>query len=192
MFAARTDDGYLILGLTRGYVETLRGVPMLIESNDPRVRKRLMPETYDDAEAEAQWRRHATPELERLFLSRAQIVRRDLAAMRQIKDTDSWVLKVPDTHSNAWLASLNAARLALYLLSDLDASHLERGGARKATEKQREAVDRIHFLAELQSVLMGECEVLDDEDGEEFGDGGGFGLDGPAGMDGPATRDGKP
>ncbi len=179
MWAARAEDGYLVGGLTRGCVDTLRGVPMLLESNDSRVRERLLPETYQDAEEEAQWRRHASPELERLFLSRAQIVRKDLAAMRQLKDLDSWVLVVPDTHANAWLASLNAARLALFLLSDLTATHLEREGAAKASEKQREAVARIHFLAELQAVLMGEYEALDalDADEDVCGDGGGIRLD---------------
>jgi len=178
MWAVRTDVGYLICGLTRICLETLRGVPMLLESNDPRVRKRLMPETYDDAEAELQWRQHAAPELERLFLSRAQIVRKDLAAMRQLKDADSWVLFVPDTHQNAWLATLNAARLALFLLSELEAVHLERDGHQRATEKQREAIARIHFLAELQSILMGQFDLMDDLDlDDDSGDGGGLKVD---------------
>ncbi|MGE3175506.1 MAG: DUF2017 family protein [Planctomycetota bacterium] len=185
MWAARAEDGYLIGGLTRTCVESLRGVPMLLESNDERVRQRLLPETYQDAEEEVQWRRHAAPELERLFLSRAQLVRKDLAAMRQLKSADSWVLIVPDTHTNAWLASLNAARVALYVLNDLKAHHLEREGETLGTEKQREAVQRIHFLAEIQCILMGEVEALDDfgcdgddpdpdhDLGSDFGDGGG-------------------
>jgi hypothetical protein len=174
MWAARAEDGYLIGGLTRGCVETLRGVPMLIESNDARVRERLLPETYADDDSEEQWRRHAAPELERLFLSRAQIVRKDLAAMRQLKSVDSWVLVVPDTHTNAWLASLNAARLALFVLNDLEATHLERDGDRLGTEKQREAVQRIHFMAELQCVLLGEVDAIDEPvDDEDVGDAGG-------------------
>ena len=177
MWAARAEDGYLIGGLTRTCVETLRGVPMLIESNDPRVRGRLLPETYTDSEAEQQWRRHAAPELERLFLSRAQIVRKDLAAMRQLKAADSWVLVVPDTHTNAWLASLNAARLALFALNDLGAEHLERDGEQLGSEKQREAVLRIQFMAELQCVLLGEADAIEDPDeDDDAGEGGGGGL----------------
>lgn len=160
MWAARAEDGYLVGGLDRQCLDTLRGVPMLVESNDSRVRERLLPETYDSAEDEAQWREHATPELERLFQSRLQIVRKDLAAVRKLDAVDSWVLFLPDTHANAWLASLNAARLALFVLNDLDATHLERDGDEECTDKQREAISRIHFLAEIQCILMGELEAM--------------------------------
>lgn len=179
MWAARAEDGYLFGGLTRTCVETLRGVPMLLESNDPRVRQRLVPETYQDPDEELQWRKHAAPELERLFLSRAQIVRRDLAKLHKLKDVDSWVLAIPDNHANAWLASLNAARLAMYVLAELEGKHLERDGHQKANDKQREAVLRIHFLAELQSVLMGDFDDADEplDDDEACGDGGGTTLD---------------
>ena len=53
MWAARADDGYVLGGLTKQCVDTLRGVPMLVESNDSRVRERLLPDTYDGAEDEA-------------------------------------------------------------------------------------------------------------------------------------------
>lgn len=172
MWAARAEDGYLVGGLDRQALETLRGVPMLVESNDPRVRDRLLPETYDSAEDEAQWRDHATPELERLFQSRLQIVRKDLAAVKKLDAVDSWVLFLPDTHANAWLASLNAARLALFVLNDLKAHHMERGGEEGCSDKQIEAVWRIQFLAEIQCILMGELEAMavdvEDEDADSF------------------------
>jgi hypothetical protein len=79
MWVARVDEGFVFGDLTPASVETLKGVPMLLESADARVRARLLPETCDDADAEEHWRRHAVPELERLFLSRAQVVRRDPA-----------------------------------------------------------------------------------------------------------------
>lgn len=165
MWVARVIDGYLFGDLTPAAIETLRGVPMLIESEDERVRARLLPETYSDHESEDQWREHAAPELERLFASRTVIVRKDLDAMQQWKPSDSWVLKIPNTHVNAWLATLNAARLALYVLNDMTAEHLDRGGHRKCNKKQLEAVDRIQFLAEIQSVLLGEVDFEgDDED----------------------------
>ena len=164
MWVARADAGYLFGGLTKTGVETLKGVPMLIESADARVRRRLLPETFDGAEEEAQWRRHAVPELERLFLSRAQLVRRDLAGLRQLKDVDVWVLLIPDSHVNAWTSSLNAARLALYELAELTPELMDREGLDKAAPKQREALLRIHMLAEIQCVLLGDVDV--DEEGE--------------------------
>lgn len=159
MWAGRVDEGYVFGGLSAGCVETLKGVPMLLESADVRVRERLLPETCHETEDEEHWRLHAVPELERLFASRAQLVRRDLAGLRKLGKSDTQLLLIPNQHVNAWLAALNAARLALYALNDLQASHLEAEGFTAATPKQQEAILRIHVLAEVQSVLLGDYEI---------------------------------
>lgn len=183
MWAGRVDEGYVFGGLSAGCVETLKGVPMLLESADVRVRERLLPETCTDTDDEEDWRRHAVPELERLFASRAQLVRRDLAGLRKLGKSDTQLLLIPNQHVNAWLAALNAARLALYVMNELAASHLEADGFVSATAKQQEAILRIHVLAEVQSVLLGDYEIesggpidsLDpdriDLDGDPDGDG---------------------
>jgi hypothetical protein len=159
MWVARVDEGFVFGDLSPASVETLKGVPMLLESADVRVRERLLPETCSDPDDEEHWRRHAVPELERLFLSRAQLVRRDLATLRKMPKSQHQILLIPDAHTNAWLASLNAARLALFVLNDLEASHMEDAGFALAAPKQQEAMLRIHLLAEVQSVLLGDFEV---------------------------------
>lgn len=159
MWVARVDEGYVFGGLVAHSVETLKAVPMLLESSDPRVRERLLPDTCDEAEDQEHWERHAVPELERLFLSRAQLVRRDLATMKKLPKSETQVLLIPDKHCNAWLAALNAARLALYVLNDLSAAALEPEGFALVTPKQQEAILRIHLLAEIQSVLLGDFEI---------------------------------
>ena len=65
-------------------------------------------------------------------------------------------LLIPHVHTNAWLAAVNAARLALFVLNDLTADHMEPEGLAKGSTKQQEAILRIHLLAELQSVLLGD------------------------------------
>lgn len=167
MWVARVDEGYLFGDLTPASLDTLKGVPMLIESADARVRARLLPETCDDADDEEQWRRHSVPELERLFLSRAQLVRRDLASVRPMPKSENQLLLVPDGHVNAWLAALNAARLALFALAELTAALMEPEAFERATKKQQEALLRIHLLAEMQSVLLGDLEL---ESAGSFGD----------------------
>lgn len=165
MWVARTEHGYLFGEIPKHAVETLRAIPMLIESSDSRVRSRLLPETYEDAEEEASWRENATPELERLFLSRAHLVQRDLDTIQKMEDgSDSWMLLISNQHVNAWLSSLNAARLALYALNDMTEAHMARGGMAKATPKQQEAILRIHFMAEMQGVLMGDGFEPDEDD----------------------------
>lgn len=167
MWVARFDEGFVFGDLTPASVETLKGVPMLIESSDARVRERLLPETCDDADDEAQWRRHSVPELERLFLSRAQLVRRDLAGLRPMPKSANQLLLIPHGHTAAWLAALNAARLALYVLAELDKERMEPENFELATPKQQEALLRIHLLAEIQSVLLGD---LDLESAGPFGE----------------------
>ncbi|MBL8752968.1 MAG: DUF2017 family protein [Planctomycetes bacterium] len=168
MWVARVDEGFVFGDLTPASVETLTGVPMLLESADARVRARLLPETCHEADDEEQWRRHAVPELERLFLSRAQLVRRDLATLRKMPKSEHKLLLIPDGHASAWLAALNGARLALYVMHDLDAAAMEPEGFAKATPKQQEALLRIHLLAELQSVLLGDLDLEPSGPFEEF------------------------
>jgi len=163
MWVARVEEGFVFGELTAAAVDTLRGVPMLIESNDERVRARLLPETCVEPDDEEHWQEHAVPELERLFLSRATLVRRDLEKLRKLPDTGHFALLITHEHTNAWLAALNAARLALFVLNDLTAEHMETEGFSGATQKQQEAIVRISLLAEVQAVLLGEFEVDDGE-----------------------------
>ncbi|MCA3010691.1 MAG: DUF2017 family protein [Phycisphaerales bacterium] len=156
MWVARVDEGWLFGDLSPRTAEILKGIPMLLESEDQRVRARLLPETLDDAAHEADWRAHAVPELERLFASRATLVGRDLAAMRKMQSGEKLLLLVTNQHASAWLAALNAARLALYALNDLTAQHMDMDSAEPATPQQLQAVASIHLMAEMQSVLMGE------------------------------------
>jgi len=169
MFAVAVDGGFLFGELTPAMIDTLKGVPMLIESSDARVRDRLLPETCSDDEDEAHWRAHAVPELERLFLSRAQVVRRDLATVAQLPRSTNSMLLIPDEHVNAWLAALNAARLALYVLNDMTEEHMTEEGLRNATPKQQEAALRIELLAAMQGVLLGDFDEHpgDDDEGSD-------------------------
>ena len=175
MWAARCDEGYVFGDLTPDAVKTLKGIPMLIESSDPRVRSRLLPETCQDSDDELHWQQHAVPELERLFLSRAQLVRRDLDNLRLLPNSSNSVLLIPDEHQNAWIAALNAARLAMYVLSDLTAEQMEAKGFAGATDKQQQAVLRIGLLAEFQAILLGE--YRDDYGGDDDDEGDGLSFD---------------
>lgn len=167
MWVARFDEGYVFGDITPASAATLKGVPMLLESADVRVRQRLLPETCDEPEDEQQWRQHAVPELERLFASRAQLVRTDLAGLRPMPGSENQLLLIPFAHANAWLAALNAARLALFVLNELTAEAMEPDAFATVTQKQQEALLRIHLLAEVQSVLLGDPEL---ESAGPFGD----------------------
>ncbi len=154
MHVERADDGQLwVGGLTPLHADTFLRMPALIESEDSRVRGRLSPEVYDDPDDQEQWRRHATPEIEHLFLSRVQILRADLAGMVP-EDERCYRMPIAIGHELAWLSSLNAARLALFTLNDLTPQDMERTPD-EIEEPERELVlVRIHIMAYLQELLM--------------------------------------
>ena len=125
MWGARDEVGNLWLGGVNTFgAQALAIVPELLESDDPRVQKRLLPVTFDEDDEEEQWRKHGLPELARLFLSRSQLMRRDLESMRKVRDTDYWILCIPKGHESAWLSGLNGVRLALYELHDMEPAYL--------------------------------------------------------------------
>lgn len=154
MQVEREPDGSLVVrGVTPLHAAMLAAVPELLECDDPRVRSRLLPETYEDPDEEEQWRRHVTPELEHLFASRAELIGGDLRAL-ELDDDMTFRLRIPPGHETAWLTGLNAARLALFELHDLEDVDMERDPGELGDPEKELALVRIHVLAYLQEMLM--------------------------------------
>jgi hypothetical protein len=133
--------------------DTLIRVPDLIGSDDPRVRSRLLPRVYDEDDEEEQWRRYATPELEHLFRSREEIVQKDLATLEQ-DSALTFRLVIAGQHLPAWIAALNAARLALFELNELRPQDMESDLPEVEGDGRQLALFRIHNLALIQELLM--------------------------------------
>ncbi|MBL8897802.1 MAG: DUF2017 family protein [Planctomycetes bacterium] len=174
MWAARTDTGWAFGDIAPEALTTLEAVPLLLTTRDPRVVERLHPETYAEDADEREWRRHAGEELRHLFASREELVRGDLARMRELPAGRGKFLLIPDAHVSGWLAALNAARLALYALNDLEPEWMAGKERERMSAQQRMALARIHLLAELQTVLLGErtrephsSSADEDEDADE-------------------------
>ncbi len=154
MRVERDRDGNTWLrDLTLLVADTAMRIPVLLESEDPRVRGRLLPEAYDDPEEERHWRRLGAPELERLFLSRAQLIRRDLETLAR-DGPQTFTLRIAVGHEAAWLSGLNGARLALFALHGLEASDMEREPETAGDTEKELALLRIHLMAYLQELLM--------------------------------------
>lgn len=150
----RDAEGDLWLrGLTPLYADTLMHIPEWLESDDPRVRDRLLPPAYSDPEEEEQWRRFGAPELEHLFASRARVIGLDLETMN-LDSAVTFSLCIKKNHENAWLSSLNAARLALFALHELEADDMDRDPTEMGDLEKEVATVRIHVMALLQELLM--------------------------------------
>ncbi len=101
-------------------VDVLLRVPELLESDDPRVRDRLMPSAYDDPHEEKQWRELVGPELQHLFASHVETVRGDLAGLVVEPGGHGYRLTIPAKHRSAWEAAMTGASHVLYLLAELE------------------------------------------------------------------------
>jgi hypothetical protein len=156
MWFARLELGWAFGDIQPEALATLQAVPLLLESRDPRVVERLYPSTYEDDAEEREWRRNAGEELKHLFASREELVRGDLAEMREHPSGGGKLLIIPDAHVSGWLAALNAARLALYALNDFEPAWMAGEGRERMSPQQRTALARIRLLAEIQSILLGE------------------------------------
>lgn len=154
MRVSREPDGTVLLDdLTTLYADTLLRVPGFLEIDDPKVKRRLFPEVYDDEDDIEQWRRYAGTEIEHLFLSRKQALTKDLETLER-RSARRFKMHIARGHERLWLQSLNAARLALFAQHDLDQAHMEIDPADAESEDKEIALVRIHVLAHVQEVLI--------------------------------------
>ena len=154
MRSERDEGGRIRLaGLDLVVADTILRIPRLLRCEDPEVRERLFPPACDDEEEERQWRRLAGTELEHLYLSQGEVVRKDLANLTQAGEGE-FALPLPEEHRAAWLAALNAARLTLYILHDLRPGDMEAGDIAEVEPEKEMALVRIHIMAYLQELLI--------------------------------------
>jgi hypothetical protein len=154
MRVARSESGDLEVGEASPLViDTLAHLPEWIQSDDPRVREALLPEVYEDPDDEAQWRRYVAPELEHLFLSRAEIVRKDLGELRR-DGPFSFAFRIPAKHAKAWIAALQAGRVVLYHLHRLSAADLEFDLENLEDDAKALVLLRMEVLGALQHLML--------------------------------------
>jgi hypothetical protein len=134
--------------------ETYAQIPEWLASENPRVQARLRPCAARDAQVEAEWRRYGAPELERLFLSREQILRRDLSTLARGRIGGGLRLRIARGHESAWLSALNGARHALFILHAIDPQDMAVDLEDVADPVQQEVLARITVLGWLQELLL--------------------------------------
>lgn len=151
-------------------VDTLMRLPAWLESEDPAVRQRLLPQAYAEPEAEREWRQHITPELLHLFESRTEIIRKGLSGL-QIESGDAvqgegldldasegitFALRIPGKHLSAWLTSLQAATHAVFLMEDLGEEDIGTDPRDETDPGRQLAMMRLLIMQELVAMLCEE------------------------------------
>lgn len=171
MFVERVDQDTWVRCMPVWVVDTLIRLPDWLESDAPEVKERLLPQAYAEPEAEQEWRQHITPELEHLFQSRTEIVRKDLAGLQidlPAGDVDggeidldasngvTFTLKIPGKHLSAWLTSLQAGSHAVFLVEELDEQDIGEDPRDQPDAKKRLAMMRLLIMQELLAMLCDE------------------------------------
>jgi hypothetical protein len=170
MKVTRTRSGDLEFRDVPGIcARAIESIPGLLESDDPRVRDRMLPRTHDNDEEEAEWRRIGAPELEHLFAARSKLIAKDLGSLRRRRD-GTFRLTIDTRHESAWLSGLNLARHSLFILNELEPDDMERDPDVVENEGKALALYQIHLFAWMQELLIragGALGLGDDEDSEE-------------------------
>jgi hypothetical protein len=149
-------DGECILRhLPPIYVEALLCLPQILEDDDEAVHERLFPVSYpEDADKEAEWERLGRPELKALFASRTEIIRDDLQNLALEPVFQGFRLDIPSNHRAAWMAGLNAARLALGVLHEVGAEDMEEELDLEDPTDRQLGLLKIHLLGYLQGLIV--------------------------------------
>lgn len=134
-------------------VDTFLKLPEWLEDRNASVRERFLPRASTDLQAELEWRRYAIPELEHLFLSRVEIVRKDLLTLKSGR-SGTYSMRIPEKHRTAWLSALNGARHALFILHELEPEDMDVDLAGFDGDPKDEARLRIALMGWLQQVLI--------------------------------------
>ena len=142
--------------------ETYAQIPEWLASEDPRVQARFRPRAAPDPRVEAEWLRYGAPELARLFLSREQILRRDLSTLARARLGGGLRFRIARGHESAWLSALNGARHALFILHALGPGDLAQELDQVADPEREEALARITVLGWLQELLLAETAASSD------------------------------
>ncbi|HWL53999.1 MAG TPA: DUF2017 family protein [Chthoniobacteraceae bacterium] len=155
MEIARLEDGaFSVTGLEEPLVDFLKAIiPSCDPGEHPGAHDRLYPSPQPHgATAEAageDWREYVQPELEHLFASAAAIVKGDLKDLRV-----GGVLTIPAQHVDAWLNTLNQARLVLAARFDITEEAMERPISTILSNEHEIALFQIHFYGFIQECLI--------------------------------------
>jgi len=114
--------------------------------------ERLFPEPTERKEAgvSEEWDEFVRPELREAFENAAVTVEGDLEPLADGREE----LTIPRDHVDAWLSTLNQARLALAARYEVSEADLNRAAAYPPRDERDMAVSQIHVYGLLQECLL--------------------------------------
>lgn len=158
MEICRENDALQISDLDPFLAELLRQIPLSANPNGARAAEaRLFSQPSAEKEICAEWKSYVEPELRRLFRTASETVADDLAQLNgNEKSLSNCTLHIPIGHADAWLNTLNQARLVIatkYNFSDEELNDHDRSpiGSRRDL-----GLFQINFYGFLQEFILRE------------------------------------
>jgi len=158
MEICRQADALQISDLDPFLAELLRQIPESADAEGaPEAEARLFSKPSAEKEMCAEWESYVEPELRRIFRSATQTVAADLAQLNgNEKSLRNRTLRIPLEHADAWLNTLNQARLVIatkYKFSDAELNDHDRS----PTGSRRDlSLFQINFYGFLQEFILRE------------------------------------
>ncbi|HHI79521.1 MAG TPA: DUF2017 family protein [Planctomycetes bacterium] len=156
-FVEKSPKGDLILrNLPAFYIQCLLILPEILDREEEDIRSALFPNAFQQTpEHREDWEKYSSPDLLHLFADRVEIIRGDLRNFGIDGATLTFELRIPETHANAWLAGLNAARLLLGEDFSITAEDMAREPILEDPPEDKEiALLQISILGHVQQMLL--------------------------------------
>jgi len=160
MEISRKGEALQISDLDPFLAELFRQIPASTNSEGaPEAESRLFSRPSAEKEICAEWKSYVEPELRRLFRSSTETVAEDLAQLNgNEKSLRNRTLTIPFEHADAWLNTLNQARLVIaekYKFSDEELNDHDRSplGSRRDL-----SLFQVNFYGFLQEFILREMQ----------------------------------
>jgi hypothetical protein len=142
--------------------ELLRQIPESTNTESaPAAERRIFsaPAVPNETELCAEWKIYVEPELRRLFQSAREVVARDLKQLgEKEKPFANMSLRIPRDHSEAWLNTLNQARLTIAAKYDFSESELCDHYRSPIGSRRDLSLFQVNFYGFLQEFILREME----------------------------------
>ena len=137
----------------------LQIVPSASATDDPAIQHRLysQPTGGREPEFERDWKEYVEPDLRNIFKSAQEIVEADLQNFEPADSGESSTLRIPVKNLDAWIHTLNQARLALSARYDFSEEDMEKPVA-LGGDARGLALFQVHFYGFVQECFLQQLE----------------------------------
>jgi hypothetical protein len=157
---SRTNDAIVLGEMDPFLADLLRQIDEAAQpAGSEAAEQRLFssPTSGSDRELDADWREYVRPEIEHVFQTARETVLGDLEKMA-LEDGDDgrsvFTVRLPVVHLDAWLNSLNQARLSLAARHSFTEKEMEHDLPNELSSPRAIALFQIHFYGILQEVIL--------------------------------------